>query len=60
MSELFEKESRTVPISKEIVRKAYKKVKANQGSAWLDIERLTKFQADISKNLYKIIEFGID
>ncbi len=54
MSELFETESRTVPISKEMVRKAYKKVKANQGSAGIDNESLTKFQADISKNLYRI------
>ena len=54
MSELFETESRTVPISKEMVRKAYKKVKANQGRAGIDNESLTKFQADISKNLYRI------
>jgi len=54
MSELFETESRTVPISKEMVRRAYKKVKSNQGSAGIDNESLANFQTDLSKNLYKI------
>jgi hypothetical protein len=35
---LFETESKTVPITKDMVRKAYKKVKSNQGSAGIDKE----------------------
>lgn len=54
MNLLFETESKTVPITKEMVRKAYKKVKSNQGSAGIDKESLEMYQADLSKNLYKL------
>jgi len=54
MIKMFETKSTTVPITKEMVREAYRKVRANQGSAGVDKESLEEFQADLSKNLYKI------
>ena len=54
MNLLFETESKTVPISKEMVRAAYRKVKSNQGSAGVDRESLEEFRQDLSGNLYKI------
>ncbi len=54
MNLLFETESKTVPITKEMVRAAYRKVKSNQGSAGVDRESLEEFQQDLSGNLYKI------
>lgn len=54
MDLLFETESKTVPITKEMVRTAYRKVKSNQGSAGVDQESLEEFQQDLSGNLYKI------
>lgn len=51
---MFETESKTVPITKDMVRKAYKKVKSNQGSAGIDKESLAIYQTDVSKNLYKL------
>ena len=54
MNLLFGTESRTVPITKEMVRKAYKKVKSNQGSAGIDKESLEMYQANLLKNLYKL------
>ena len=54
MNELFETESKTVPITKDMVRKAYKKVKVNQGSAGVDKESLEMFQLNLSDNLYKL------
>lgn len=51
---MFETESKTVPISKDMVRKAYKKVKSNQGSAGIDKESLEMYQVNLSKNLYKL------
>ncbi len=54
MNELFETKSRTVPITKQMVKEAYLKVKANQGSAGVDKESLEMFQADLLSNLYKL------
>lgn len=54
MSLLFGTELKTVPITKEMVRGAYKKVKANQGSAGVDKESLEEFQKDLLGNLYKL------
>lgn len=54
MNLLFETESKTVPITKEMVRASYRKVKSNQGSAGVDRESLEEFQQDLSGNLYKI------
>ena len=41
-------------ISKEQVWEAYKRVKANKGSAGIDGESLSDFEANLSKNLYKL------
>jgi RNA-directed DNA polymerase len=54
MNLLFETESKTVPITKNMVKEAYRKVKSNQGSAGVDKESLEEFQADLSGNLYKL------
>jgi len=48
------KETRSLPITKQMVWKAYQKVKSNQGSAGVDQVSLEKFQEDLDKNLYKI------
>jgi RNA-directed DNA polymerase len=49
---MFETTSRPVPITKEMVKKAYRKVKANHGSAGVDKESLESFQAALLNNLY--------
>jgi len=40
-------------ISKRMVWKAYKRVKANQGAAGVDEESLADFERDLTNNLYK-------
>ena len=54
MINLFETRSKTVPITKQMVREAYRKVKANHGSAGVDKESLEKFEADLLNNLYTL------
>ena len=54
MNLLFGTESKTLPITKEMVKQAYRKVKSNHGSAGIDKESLEDFQADLSGNLYKL------
>ena len=49
-----EEKTKSIPITKLMVWKAYQKVKRNGGSAGIDGESLKIFQADLSKNLYKI------
>jgi len=49
---MFETTSKTVPVTKEMVREAYRKVKRNKGSAGVDKESLEDFEADLSNNLY--------
>jgi RNA-directed DNA polymerase len=44
--------STTVPITQQMVKAAYRKVKSNQGSAGVDKESLEMYQADLSNNLY--------
>jgi RNA-directed DNA polymerase len=51
---MFETKLRTVPITTQMVKSAYRKVKSNKGSAGVDKESLEDFQRDLSKNLYKI------
>jgi len=46
--------TKSLPITKLMVWKAYQKVKRNGGSAGIDGESLKLFQQDLSKNLYKI------
>ncbi len=49
---MFETKASTVPITKEMVKAAYRKVKANAGAAGVDKESLEDFQADLLNNLY--------
>ena len=51
---MFETKSTTVPITKEMVKAAYRKVKANHGSAGIDNESLDSFDTDLLNNLYKL------
>jgi RNA-directed DNA polymerase len=54
MSDLFETQSKPIPITKDMVRKAYRKVKSNKGSAGVDEQDLIEFNENLSKNLYTI------
>lgn len=54
MTLLFGTESKTLPITKAMVKQAYRKVKGNKGSAGVDKESLEDFQKDLLKNLYKL------
>jgi RNA-directed DNA polymerase len=47
-------EAKSFNISKELVWKAYKLVKANGGAAGVDKESLFQFEENLSSNLYKI------
>jgi RNA-directed DNA polymerase len=51
---MFETKSTTVPITKQMVKEAYRKVKSNQGSAGVDKESLQDFEEHILDNLYKL------
>jgi RNA-directed DNA polymerase len=51
---MFETRTSTVPITKEMVKAAYRKVKANAGAAGIDKESLEDFQADLLNNLYML------
>ena len=54
MTDLFETKSKPIPITKEMVWQAYRKVKSNRGSAGVDEISLKKFDENLSKNLYKL------
>lgn len=54
MSDLFETKSKPIPITKEMVREAYRKVRSNKGSAGVDEQDFNKFNENLSKNLYKL------
>lgn len=47
-------ETKSLPVSREMVWAAYKKVKANKGSAGVDEISMDEFDADRSKHLYKL------
>ena len=47
-------ETRTIPISRQMVWMAYKKVRANKGSAGVDAVSMEDFDANRSKHLYKL------
>jgi RNA-directed DNA polymerase len=51
---MFETRTSTVPITKVMVKEAYRKVKANAGSSGVDKESLGMFQTDLLNNLYVI------
>jgi RNA-directed DNA polymerase len=46
--------TKSLPVTKRMVWEAYKQVKRNGGSAGVDKESIEQFDADLSKNLYKI------
>ena len=47
-------ETKSLPITWQMVRKAYRKVKSNRGSAGIDQVSLEVYQQDLSNNLYKL------
>ncbi len=47
-------ETKPIPVTKPMVWEAYKKVKANRGSAGIDGESLKQFDENLSNNLYKL------
>ncbi len=47
-------ETKPIPVTKQMVRVAYKKVKANKGSAGVDGESLKIFEERLADNLYKV------
>jgi group II intron reverse transcriptase/maturase len=54
MINLFETKSKGVPITKEMVWEAYKKVKSNKGASGVDNESLVEYDTKRSSNLYKL------
>lgn len=54
MTDLFETKSKTVPITKEMVWEAYKKVRSNHGAGGVDKESLEQYATKRSTNLYKL------
>ena len=47
-------ETKSIPVSREMIWAAYKKVSANKGSAGVDQISMEEFDADRSKHLYKL------
>ena len=47
-------ETKSIPISKAMIWLAYKRVLANKGSGGVDAISMEQFDADLSKNLYKL------
>ena len=47
-------EAKSVPISRQMIWAAYKKVRANQGGAGLDQISMEEYEANRSKHLYKL------
>ena len=47
-------ETKSVPISRQMVWEAYKKVRSNQGAAGVDQLSMDEFDAERSKHLYKL------
>jgi len=47
-------ETKSVPISRQMIWQAYKKVKANKGSSGIDMVSMEEFDANRSKHLYKL------
>lgn len=46
--------ARGIPITKQMVWEAYKKVRSNQGSAGIDNETIADYESNLSGNLYKL------
>ena len=51
---IFKEETKSIPITKEMVCAAYKKIRRNGQGAGIDGQSLTDFEAVRSKELYKI------
>ncbi len=47
-------ETKSIPISKAMIWLAYKRVRANKGSAGIDLVSMEEFDTNLSKNLYKL------
>jgi retron-type reverse transcriptase len=47
-------ETKSVPITKQMVWQAYKKVKANRGGAGIDKESIADYEIKLKGNLYKV------
>jgi len=47
-------ETKSIPISRQMIWEAYKKVRANKGSAGVDNVSMEEFDANRSKHLYKL------
>ena len=47
-------ETKSVPVSREMIWAAYKKVRSNQGGAGIDQISMDEFDANRSKHLYLI------
>lgn len=54
MTNLFTTESKSIPITKRMVKEAYRKVNSNKGGSGVDKESLEEFQENLLDNLYKI------
>jgi len=54
MRKIFEEKTKPLPISKEMVWKAYKKVKSNKGGAGVDKVSIAQYEENLSGNLYKL------
>jgi len=54
MRRIFEEKAKPLPISREMVKLAYVKVKSNKGSAGIDGQSIALFEAKLSNNLYKL------
>ena len=54
MTDLFETKPKQVPITKQMVREAYRKVKRNKGSAGVDGQDFIRFDENLLSNLYRI------
>jgi RNA-directed DNA polymerase len=48
------RETKPFSISKQVVWKAYKRVKANKGAAGIDAESIADFEINLKGNLYRI------
>ena len=54
MNNLFETTSKPFPVTKLMVKEAYRKVKSNKGSAGVDGQDFATFDANLLPNLYKL------
>ena len=51
---IFEEKARPIPITREMVVSAFKKVNSNGGSSGIDNISLSSYKLNLSKNLYKL------